>query len=244
MHPPSPGLSDAYDDMDEDFLIFEEEELTYLTDEGGVNLFNYLIANVNEPVADNVCEWQYCDIQHLPEEELVKWQQACQYELDMLKQCGVFEVTNLPPGRKAVKCRWVFNVKSDGHYRARLVAEGFSQVEGVDYKELFSLVVRYKTVRLLLALAALEDWHLQALDVKSAYLYGNLDKEIYMEQPEGFKMEKGKVWRLRKALYSLKQGAVAWWKECDKSMHDFHFKHSLSDAGVFIYIEGNCHKLY
>ena len=72
MHPPSPGLSDAYDDMDEDFLIFEEEELTYLTDEGGVNLFNYLIANINEPVADNVHEWQYHDIQHLPEEELAK----------------------------------------------------------------------------------------------------------------------------------------------------------------------------
>ena len=60
-----------------------------------------------------------------------------------------------------------------------------------------------------------------------------------MEQPEGFKMEKGKVWQLHKALYSLKQGAVAWWKECDKSMHELHFKRSLSDAGIFIYIEGN-----
>ena len=59
--------------MDEDFLIFEEEELTYLTDEGGVNLFNYLIANINEPVVDNVRKWQYRDIQHLPEEELAKW---------------------------------------------------------------------------------------------------------------------------------------------------------------------------
>ncbi len=60
-----------------------------------------------------------------------------------------------------------------------------------------------------------------------------------MEQPEGFNIEKGKVWRLRKALYGLKQGAVAWWKECDQSMHDLHFKRSLSDAGVFIFIQGN-----
>ena len=115
----------------------------------------------------------------------------------------------------------------------------FFQVEGVDYNELFSPVVRYETVRLLLAIAALEDWHLQALDIKSAYLYGNLDEEFYMEQPEGFQMEKGKVWQLCKVLYGLKQGAVAWWKECDKSMHNFHFKRSLSDASVFIFIEGN-----
>ena len=121
----------------------------------------------------------------------------------MLKQHGVFEVTDLPPGCKAVKCRWVSNVKSDGHYQARLVAKGFSQVEGVDYNKLFSPVVQYETVCLLLALAALEDWHLKALNIKSAYLYGNLDEEIYMEQPEGFKMEKGKVWWLHKVLYGL-----------------------------------------
>jgi len=93
---------------------------------------------------------------------------------------------DLPKGRKAVKNRWVFNIKLDGRYRSRLVAKGFSQVEGIDFDELFSPVVRYETVQLLLAVAALEDLDIQSIDVKTAYLYGDLDEEIYMEQPKGF----------------------------------------------------------
>ena len=82
----------------------------------------------------------------------------------------------------------------------------FFQVEGIDFDELFSPVVRYETVWLLLAITALEDLDIQSVDIKTAYLYGDLDKEIYMEQLEGFKLprKENKVWRLRKALYSLK----------------------------------------
>ena len=92
------------------------------------------------------------------------------------------------------------------------MAKGFLQIEGIDFEELFSPVVRFESVRLILALAALESWHLQALDVKTAFLYGKLDEEIYMLQPEGF-VEKGKerlVWRLKRAIYGLKQAALAW----------------------------------
>jgi len=105
----------------------------------------------------------------------------------------------------------VFNIKPNGRYRSHLVAKGFSQVKGINFDELFSLVVCYETARLLLAVAALEDLDIQSIDVKTAYLYGDLDEEIYMEQPEGFKLsgKENKVWRVCKALYSLKQAGLS-----------------------------------
>jgi len=106
----------------------------------------------------------------------------------LLKDRDVYEIVDLSKRRKAVKNRWVFNIKPDGCYQSCLVAKRFSQVEGIDFDELFSPVVCYKTVRLLLAVAALEDLDIQSVDVKTAYLYGDLDEEIYMEQPEGFKL--------------------------------------------------------
>jgi hypothetical protein len=91
------------------------------------------------------------------------------------------------------------------------VAKGFSQVEGLDFDQIFSPVVRFETVRLVLALAALQNWSTTGLNVKSAYLYGTLDEEIYMEQPEGFANPKNpkKVLRLLRALYGLKQAGLA-----------------------------------
>jgi Reverse transcriptase (RNA-dependent DNA polymerase) len=94
---------------------------------------------------------------------------------------------NLPKGRKIIKNRWVFDLKGDRRKKAHLVAKGFSQVEGVDFNEIFSPVVRFETVQLMLALVALEHWHITSVDVKTAFLYGELDEELYMEQPEGFK---------------------------------------------------------
>ena len=92
---------------------------------------------------------------------------------------------------------------------------GFSQVEGIDFNQIFSLVVWYKSICLLLAAAALEQWHIEGLNVKSAFLYGHLDEEIYMEQSEGFKIhgQEQKVLHLCRAIYGLKQAALAWWKE-------------------------------
>ena len=96
-------------------------------------------------------------------------------------------------------------------------------------------------MRLLLALAALEQWHIQAVDVKTAFLYGKLDEEIYMKQPEGF-LEKGKehlVWRLNRAIYGLKQAALSWWKELEASLKRLGFTRLQSDAGIFIHKEYN-----
>ena len=89
----------------------------------------------------------------------------------------------------------------------------------------------------MLALAALENWHISAVDVRNAYLYGNLSEEIYMEQPEGFKAvgQEHKVIRLRRALYGLKQAGLAWWRDLDKSMKELSFERTVSDAGIFVH---------
>ena len=137
---------------------------------------------------DTPKEWNFQDIICLPEHERKEWIKVCLDEIEALRQRKVFELTSLPSGRKTIKNRWVFDLKSDGRKRARLVAKGFSQIEGIDYTEIFSPVVRFESVRIMLALAALENWFITAVDVKTAFLYGKLDEEIYMDQPEGFKI--------------------------------------------------------
>ena len=126
-------------------------------------------------------------------------------------------------------------MKSDGRKKACLVAKGFSQVEGLDFDQVFSPVVRFETVRLMLALAALENWYITGLDVRSAYLYGKLDEEIYMEQPKGFAVprQERKVLRLWHALYGLKQAGLAWWRTLNESLKELEFEHLKSEAGIF-----------
>ena len=94
-------------------------------------------------------------------------------------------------------------------------------------------------MRLLLAVAALEDLDIQSVDIKTAYLYGDLDEEIYMKQPEGFKLpgKKNKVWQLHKVLYGLKQASLSWWRTMTKLMLALGFKRCKSDAGVYYYYD-------
>ena len=177
------------------------------------------------------------DVTKLQADSKKRWLESCLKELKSLKDRDVYEIVNLPKGRKAVKNCWVFNIKPDGHYRSRLVAKGFSQVKGIDFDELFSPIVYYETTRLLLAVAALENLDIQSIDVKTAYLYGDLDEEIYIEQPEGFKLpgKENKVWRLHKALYGLKQAGLSWWRTITKSMLALGFKRCKSNTGVYYY---------
>ena len=115
-----------------------------------------------------------------PEAAWKEWKAACYEELESLEKRDVFELTNLPNDHKTIGCRWVFDIKGDDHKKARLVAQGFSQVEGVDYNKLFSPVVRFESMCLMLALAALHNWYMTGVDVHTAYLYRKLDEEIYM----------------------------------------------------------------
>ena len=128
-------------------------------------------------------------------------------------------------------------MKIDGHKCAQLVTKGFSQVEGIDFNQIFSPVVRFETVHLMLALSALKNWHIEALDVQSAYLYRKLKEEIYMKQPEGFRVpgQEHKVLHLLCALYSLKQAGLAWWETLNESMKDLSFECLKSDASIFLF---------
>jgi hypothetical protein len=112
----------------------------------------------------------------------------------------------------------------------------FSQIERVDFDQIFSPVVCYETVQLICALAALKKWHISTLDVCNTYLYSELNEEIYMEQPEDPKApgKEHKVLCLHKALYSLKQAGLTWWHILDRSMKDLGFCQLVSDASLFI----------
>ena len=221
--PPEDSETDDFESegaVEEELLADSDEQISLLKmcQEGGTEAINFLLAKAVSPTATaptkkSPKEWSYRDLARLNPQELELWRTACTEELNALKKRDIFELVDRPTSRKTIKNRWVFNVKSDGRRKAHLVAKGFSQVEGLDFDQIFSPIVRFETVRLILALAALEGWTISGLDVKSAYLYGTLDEEIYMEQPEGFvdANHPKKVLKLRKALYGLKQAGLAWW---------------------------------
>jgi hypothetical protein len=151
---------------------------------------------------------------------------------------------DLPKDHKAISLKWVFKVKRDlaGNYvkyKARLVVKGYAQVQGIDYDEVFTPVSRMETVRLLLALAAQGEWQVHHMDVKSAFLNGNLE-EVYVHQPPGFSDPKhsGKVLRLKKALYGLKQAPRAWNARLDQELKLLGFTRSVEEHAV--YRRGTC----
>lgn len=169
------------------------------------------------------------------------WKRAIMDEYESFENNKAWNLTQLPTGKKAVKCRWVFKKKygTDGkllRYKARLVAKGFTQTYGIDYKETYSPVVRYSTIRTLLALAVNFDMDVEHMDVKTAFLNGDLKETVYMEQPNGLKI-KGKenyVFKLNKAIYGLKQASKAWYDKIDKALTDLQFRKSLSEPCVYI----------
>jgi hypothetical protein len=114
-----------------------------------------------------------------------------QEEYNSLLENQTWDLVPLPSGRKLVRCRWVYRTKStvDGQinrYKARLVTKGFQQVHGIDYDETFAPVAKMDSIRLALAIAATKGWEVHQMDMKNAFLHGDLSEEIYMEHPQGF----------------------------------------------------------
>ncbi|CAM8989719.1 unnamed protein product [Rhodiola kirilowii] len=175
--------------------------------------------------------------------KLTEWQQAMQAEIDALQLNDTWEVTDLPQGKHAIGCKWVYKIKrhSDGsieRYKARLVAKGFTQEEGLDYHETFALVVKMTTIRTALTLASAKHWPLYQLDVNNAFLHGTLDEEVYMMLPPGHLQNlksQGKVCRLKKSLYGLKQASRQWFSKFSDALISFGFKQSLHDYSLFTY---------
>jgi hypothetical protein len=170
-----------------------------------------------------------------------EWQEALAYEISQLEKLGTWEVTDLPAGHTAIPCSEVVRVKRgpDGQvqsYRVRIVAGGHRQVEGVNYTETFSAAAKMPTVRVVLANAAHQDWEMEHIDVKSAYLNAPLKEEIYMRPPRGVLKpgQEGKVLRLLKGLYGLKQAGRGWYMEMAKVFtKELGFKRSAIDHSVF-----------
>ena len=132
-----------------------------------------------------------------------KWLEAMKSEMGSMYENQVWTLVDLPDGRKAVENKWIFKTKTDADgnvivYNARLVAKGFRQIQGDDYDETFSPVAMLKSIRILLAIAAYFDYEIWQMDVKTAFLNDNVEKELYMMQPEGFVDPKdvGKVCKL------------------------------------------------
>jgi hypothetical protein len=154
--------------------------------------------------------------------ESKEWKLAMESEMKSLEENGTYEACNLPNGKKAIGCKWVYKIKkgADGEiikYKARIVAQGYNQREGVDYFETFSPVVNIKTVRMILALATNLDLEVHQIDFTTAYLNGDITEEIYMKQPAGFDDGTGRVLKLKKALYGLKQSGRQW----NKKLHEY-----------------------
>jgi len=140
----------------------------------------------------------------------------------------------LPPGRKAITNKWVFKKKSENVYKARLVAKGYSQKFGRDNNETFSPVAQYKSIRMILALAAKQNLFLAQFDVKTAFLNGNLDEEIFMKQPEGFDDSSGRVCLLKRSLYGLKQSARCWNFKFVEILKNLDLTQAKTDPCIFI----------
>lgn len=164
-----------------------------------------------------------------------------QEELEALKKNNTWKLVPLPEGKKIVGCKWVFSIKykADGsidRYKARLVGKGFTHTYGIDYSKTFSRVAKLNTVRVLLSLAANLDWPLHQLDVKNAFLHGNLDEEVYMDIPPGYTGSAGNkiVCKLETALYGLKQSPRAWFGRLSLAMRKYGYHQSNCDHTLFL----------
>ena len=179
--------------------------------------------------------------------ERALWERAMDSEMDSIDEAGTWVLVPAPPGSSVIGCKWVYRMKrgADGSIikpKARLVAKGYLQRYGVDYEETYAPVARYPSVRAIVALAAQHDWELHQMDVKSAYLNGELEEDIYMQQPEGYVVA-GKeqlVCKLSKALYGLKQAGRTWHTKIDVVLQRQQFTALDADHCVYIRQQHGC----
>ncbi|CAI7750300.1 unnamed protein product [Closterium sp. NIES-53] len=188
------------------------------------------------------------DFSTLAGDDREAWLASREDEFQSLMENGTWTLTDLPPGRKALDCTWILRVKTDAEgklerRKTRLVIKGFQQREGVDFKEVFAPVAKAPTLRVLLAAAAVCGWKVEQMDVKTAFLYGVVDEEIYMKQPEGYDDGSGRVCRLNKALYGLKQAPRCWYARLVEALEALGFKVNECDESLFM-TEGKEEKVF
>ena len=173
-----------------------------------------------------------------------EWEKAMEKEMNSLISNDVWELVECPPDRRIVGSKWIFKRKIDEdgaieRYKARVVAQGCSQRFGVDYEETFSPVVRFESIRSVIALGVQHKFQLQQMDVSTAFLHGELTDEVYMRQPEGF-VEPGRehlVCRLKRSIYGLKQSPRCWNHALDTQLKVMGFQQTSSDPCLYVNLD-------
>ena len=179
----------------------------------------------------------YTEVMKRPDAAM--WEAACEEECKPFEAMEVFEVVPRPANKKVVGSKWVYREKRgpDGKiqkYKARVVAQGFTQVKGVDFDKTFAPVAKLSSLRAILAIAAELDLEVHQMDVKAAYLNGKLEEEVYMEPPPGFGIPEGMVLKLNKAVYRTKQGSRIWYKNVKAELESMGYMCTEANHAVFI----------
>ena len=169
------------------------------------------------------------------------WIIAMQEELNQFERNNVWKLVEKPENYPVIGTKWVFRNKLDEHgiiirNKARLVAKGYNQEEGIDYEETYAPVARLEAIRMLLAYASIMNFKLYQMDVKSAFLNGLIQEEVYVEQPPGFEIpdKPNHVYKLQKALYGLKQAPRAWYERLSNFLLEKEFSRGKVDTTLFI----------
>lgn len=168
------------------------------------------------------------------------WKKAMDEEIMSLHENNTWELCDLPVHAKAIPVKWLYKIKRDAagnieRYKARLVAKGFMQREGVDFNEVYAPVSKHTSLRALLAVVSAEDLELHQLDIKTAFLNGELEEELYIVQPPGYEQGgKGTACRLKRALYGLRQAPRAWYTRLQKELSLHGFQPSEADPGLYV----------
>lgn len=174
----------------------------------------------------------------ISEENSPEWLEAMKNEVESLERQKTWDIVDLPPNRRVISGKWVYKTKLDQNgqvdkRKARWVARGFTQKFGTDYFEIFANTVRPSIFRALIGLAAVLDWEIHQLDIRSAFLNADIEEEIFIQQPIGFE-QPNKVCRLNKAIYGLKQSARQWQRRLAEAMTKLNLRAISSDNTIFI----------
>ncbi|GJR87889.1 retrotransposon protein, putative, ty1-copia subclass [Tanacetum coccineum] len=196
-----------------------------------VEVEEHSLGDLNEPTSYKAA---------MLDSESNKWIDAMNAEIQSMMDNMVWVLVDLPPGCKTVGSKWIFKKKTDMDgivhtYKARLVAKGYTQLYGVDYEETFSPVADIRAIRILISIAAYYDYEIWQMDIKTAFLNGYLDEDIYMVQPEGFvdPNHPRKVCKLQRSIYGLKQASRSWNKRFDEEIKRFGFAQNLDEPCVY-----------
>lgn len=175
-----------------------------------------------------------------------KWRQAMDEEIRAIERNDTWELTSLPTGQKSIGVKWIFKEKKNAKgvvekYKARLVVKGYAQRHGVDYEEVFAPVARLETIRFFVSFAAQRNWKIFQLDVKSAFLNGFLEEDVFVEQPKGYmvKGQEEKVLKLKRALYGLKQAPQVWYSRIDAYFRKKGFARCPHEYALYVKMDKN-----